>query len=258
MFRMLVAGIFALALPLAASAGAVVESLKGSAMAGDAALAQGQRLVAPVVITTEPGTQVFLKFDDGMQIVLHENSLRRMLDFRHTESGVTDRAVFELLKGAARVVTGTVARNNPKQFFFRTPHTQLTVERPADFTVALVNPAYIAVKSGTVLSSNGAGVVPLNAGTTSVIAGNAAAPASIAASAMPASASSAMSNLGLAAVGAPPAGGAAAGVATVAGGTAGAGFVVPAMLVGLGIGAAAVANMDDDAPPASTPTTSHH
>ena len=38
------------------------------------------------------------------------------------------------------------------------------VERPADFTVALVNPAYISVKLGTVLASNGHGTVPLNAG----------------------------------------------------------------------------------------------
>jgi len=66
-----------------------------------------------------------------------------------------------------------------------------------------------------------------------------------------------MSNLGLASVTAPAGGGAAAGVAVAAGGTAGVGFVVPAMLVVIGIGAAAVANMDDDAPSA-TPTTSHH
>jgi len=256
MLRTLVAGLIALALPLAAFASAVVESMKGSAMAGDWPLAQGQRLVAPVVITTEPGAQVFLRFDDGMQIVLHESSLLRIIDFRHTESGVTDRAVFELLRGAARVVTGTVARDNPKQFFFRTPQTQLTVERPADFTVALVNPAYITVNVGTIVSSNGWGTVALNAGSSSVIAGSAAAPASITAASMPASASSAMSNLGLASVGA-PAGGAAAGAGAVAGGAAGVGFAVPAVLVGIGLGAAAVANMDDDAPSA-TPTTSHH
>jgi hypothetical protein len=257
MLRLLGVAVFAFALPLSAFAAAVAESVRGEVQAAGAAVAQGQRLVPPAAITTGPGSQVFLKFDDGMQIVLHENSLLRVLDFRHAAAaGAGDRAVFELLRGAARVVTGKVAQNNPKEFFFRTAHTQLTVTRPSDFTVALVNPAYVTVHSGAVVSSNGWGVAPLNAGSTSVIATNAAAPAGIAASALPASASAAMSNLALASV-TPPAGGAAAGVAAAAAGTAGVGFAVPAVLVGVGIGAAAVASMDDDAP-AQTPTTTHH
>ncbi len=173
MLRILSLGVLALALPLAALAGTVVESFKGEVQAGGAAVKQGQRLVSPTAITTGPGAQVFLKFDDGMQIVLGENSLLRMVDFRYTASNATDRGVFELLRGSARVVTGKIAANNPKQFFFRMPQTQLTIEQPADFTVALVNPAYIAVKSGTVLSSNGYGAVPLGAGSTTGIAGNA-------------------------------------------------------------------------------------
>ena len=122
---------------------------------GGAALAQGSRVDAPNTITTGPGAQVFLRFEDEMQIALGENSLLRVVDFRYSSSGVTDRAVFELLRGSARVVTGRIAANNPKQFFFRTPQTQLQAERPSDFTVALVNPAYVNVKSGSLVTSNG-------------------------------------------------------------------------------------------------------
>ncbi|MGH8630952.1 MAG: FecR domain-containing protein, partial [Burkholderiales bacterium] len=186
-----------------AFAGAVVESLRGGAQAGEAPLARGQRIAAPVAISTEAGAQVFLRFDDGMQIVLDGNSLLRVVDFRYAKGAPEGRAVFELLRGAARVVTGAVARDNPKQFFFRTPQTQLTVERPADFTVALVNPAYVTVNAGTVLSSNGWGTVPLSAGSTSAIATNAAAPASIPAASLPPSASSAIGNLSAASVGPP-------------------------------------------------------
>ena len=124
MLRMILAGTLALALPLTALAGAVVDSLRGDVQAAGAPLAAGQKLVAPTAITTGAGAQVFLRFDDGMQIVLSENSLLRMIDYVFTPSGVTDRAVFELLRGSARVVTGKVAANNPKQFFFRTPRSE--------------------------------------------------------------------------------------------------------------------------------------
>lgn len=257
MLRLLVAGVLALALPLTALAAAVVESVSGTALAGDAPLTKGQRVVAQDVITTGPGAQVFLRFEDGMQIVLAENSYLNILDFRYTPGGKANRAVFQHLKGAARVVTGSVVTTNPKEFFFHTTQTQLTVTRPADFTVAIVNPVYVAVNSGTVLSSNTAGTVALNAGSTSLIATNAAAPASVAASSMPASVSSSMSTLSAAAVSS-PVGGAAAGVAAgVAGGT---GFAVVAPVVVLGAvvaGVAAAAANNDDAP-AQQSTTTHH
>jgi hypothetical protein len=254
MLRVLVAGIIALAVPFAALAGAIAEVVTRDVQANGTPVAQGQRLVPQTAITTGPGAQVHLRFDDGMQIVLHEQSLLRIVDFRHSASGVTDRAVFELLRGAARVVTGKVALANPKQFFFRTPQSQFTVERPADFSIALVNPAYVTVHAGTVLSSNGWGTVALGAGTTSTVATSAAAPAAISVSSLPATASAALSNLSVA-VAAP--GSTAAGVGALAVG--GAAFPAPILMIGVGAavaaGAVIAAQSNDDTPsqPAATP-----
>jgi hypothetical protein len=195
---------------------------------------------------------VQLRFDDGMQIVLNENSLLRVIDYRHTSSGVTDRAVFELLRGAARVVTGSIARDNPRQFFFRTPHTQLMVEKPSDFTVALVNPAFITVHSGSLVSSNAAGPATLGQGSTSIVANSATAPANIAASSLPPQASSAMQNLSVANLGA-PAGGVATGGPVAAGTAFGIPYGAPLFLIGGAAAAALIGSGDDD------PTTpSHH
>jgi FecR protein len=238
MVRILVAVVLALALPLAASAAAVVESVKGTARAGQEALMQGMRFVAPTSVATAAGSQVTLKFDDGMQIVLDENSLLRVLHFRHAEKDVPDGAVFELLSGAARVVTGRIAADHPRSFLFRLPQTQLTVERPADFSVVLVNPAYIVVHSGAVTSYNGSGTTTLAEGSTTVVETDAAAPAAIAASAMPPSAVASLKALQTASVGV-PAGASAAGApppAVVTPGTPG--WVVPAILVGVGVAAA--------------------
>jgi hypothetical protein len=257
MMRFLVAAVLALALPLTAHATAVLESLTGTAQVGDAALTVGQKVLAPTTVTTGPGAQAFLRFEDGMQIVLGENSLLRVVDFRFSSSGVTNRAVFDLMRGSARVVTGKVAAGNPKQFFFRLPQTQLTVERPADFTVALVNPAYITVNAGSVISSNTYGVSTLAAGSTSTIATNAAAVAAIPASSLPATAASAMSNLSVAAVSA-PAGTASAGVAAGAAGGAGFGVVAPLVVIGAGVAGIAAAAANSDEASNQQTTTTHH
>lgn len=251
MLRSITAVILALALPAAALASALVESMKGEVQSGGVPVFQGQRISPQASVTTGPGAQVLLRFDDGMQIALNENSLLRVVDFRHSSSGVTDRAVFELLRGAARVVTGSVARDNPRQFFFRTPHTQLMVEKPSDFTVALVNPAFITVHSGALVSSNAAGPATLGQGSTSIVANSGTAPANIAASSLPPQASSAMQNLSVANLGA-PAGGVATG-GPVAGTAFGIPYGAPIFLIGAAAAAALIGSGDDD------PTTpSHH
>ncbi|HZM34854.1 MAG TPA: FecR family protein [Burkholderiales bacterium] len=242
MIRILPAGLLALVLPLVASAAAVVESINGSARVGETSLAQGQRFAAPAAISTGPGAQVKLKFDDGMQIVLGENSLLRVVDFRRTGNAASGRAVFDLLRGGARVVTGTIARDNPQQFFFRTPQTQLTVERPADFSVVLVNPAYIVVHAGSLISSNGWGIQSLGTQSTTMVAANAAAPTAIAPSVLPASAARSMQSLQIAQVGLPAGGGAASGAAATAGPDDRAAFAVPAVLLTLGLGIALLVN----------------
>ena len=130
MLRSIAFGILALALPVAAFASAVAESLSGQVQMGGVPIFEGQRIAPQSTITTGAAAQVLLRFDDGMQIMLNENSSLRLVDYRGGSNG---RAVFDLMSGAARVVTGAVARDNPKQFFFRTPHTQLGVEQPSDF-----------------------------------------------------------------------------------------------------------------------------
>ena len=59
MFRRFVAAVLALTLPFAAFAqtGAVVESLRGVAQAGNAELKQGQRLTGPTTLSTQAGAQ---------------------------------------------------------------------------------------------------------------------------------------------------------------------------------------------------------
>ena len=207
MFRRFVAAVLALTLPFAAlaqSVGAVVESLRGVAQAGNAELKQGQRLASPTSVSTQAGAQAFLRFDDGMTILLGEDSLLRIIDFRH--SAGSHRAVFEFLLGSARVVTGRVAVNDPSQFLIRTPQAELRVADASDFSVALVNPAYVMVNAGRVLAANSQGTTVLSAGSTWFIANSSSVPAAIATNFIPPVASSSLNNLSAATLSSPQGG----------------------------------------------------
>ncbi len=253
MLRLLAVGIAALAMPCAALASVVVESTSGEVHANGAPVFKGQVLLTEANLVTGPGAQLLLRFDDGMHIAVNENSRLRMVDFRYTR-GPNDRAVLDLLQGAARVSTGRVAAANPKQFFFRTPQAQFGVQGPADFTVVLVNPAFLTVNVGTVLASNGMGTVAFGAGATATVASSGALAVPVAASSFPPVASSAIGNLQAAAVAAP--GGAAGGaVAGTAAGGAGLGVAGPVVFMGAAIAGAAGAFKGDEDTPA---TTTHH
>ena len=77
-------------------------------------------------------------------------------------------------------MTGRVAANDPSQFLFRTPQADLRAEDASvDFSVALVNPAYVMVQAGRVLAVNGQGTTVLNAGSTWFIASASSVPAAI-------------------------------------------------------------------------------
>jgi hypothetical protein len=239
------AAALALALPAAALGQVAVESVGGDVLANGVPVVDGQRLVPEASIVTPPAGQIVLRFGDGMQVAVGEKSRFRVVDFRYAK-GPGDRAVLDLLQGSARVSTGDGARRNPGQFFLRTPQAQFGVQGPADFAVALVNPAYLTVNVGSVTATNGAGTVAFGAGSTATVATNAALAAPIAASSLPPAASSAMGTLQTTGLAAPS--GVAAGAAATGTGVA----IGTPVLVGAGIAGAAAAASD------SGSTTTHH
>jgi hypothetical protein len=248
MHRVLAAVLFALIAPAALASGIVLEWTHGDVLVNGGPAIEGQPIIAEAVVVTSSTAQARVRFSDGMQVAVGEGSRLRIVDYRYTKAP-TDRVVFDLLQGAARVSTGELARANPKQFFFRTPQAQFGVQSPADFAVALVNPAFLTVNAGTVLASNGAGTVVFAAGSTATIATNAALAAPLAASSFPPAASSAMGTLQTAGLAAPS--GAAAGAVATGTGTA---ITVPALAIGAGVAGAAAALGGDDGAAATT----HH
>jgi len=244
----------AVALPLAAYANGVVQSMKDDVRAGPVGqtartVAVDQRLTPGTAVVTGADAQVVLRFEDDQQVVLNQNTEFRIVDFRYDASDV-DRTVFDLVRGALRMASGAIAGRNRQVVALRTPQATIGI-RGTDFMVALVNPAYISVLQGAVTATNAAGTVALGAGTFGSVATSAALATAIPASALPAAASTAFSSMS-AAAGVAAAGGAAEGAA----GTGAAGGAGGVGAAGVAAGAAAAAGLAASTRKSST--SSHH
>ncbi|MDH5212390.1 MAG: FecR family protein [Betaproteobacteria bacterium] len=238
-----------------AFADASLIDMKGDVRVGNNPALPQQRVLSGNTINTGVGAQAILRFDDQQQVVLNENTTFRISDFRYrpAEPG-GDRAVFDLLRGALRFISGVVGARNPNVVALRVPQATIGI-RGTDFMVALVNPAFVNVVAGAVSTTNAAGSVVFGAGSIGQIGSASALAVPIPASALPAAASSAFGNLAAvpvaAAVTPAAASSAAAGAATgaVTAPTAGVGAWVT-----IGVGAAVIGTAVNE----GGETTTHH
>ena len=160
----------ALLSPAGALAAAVVTTLKGDVRAGNVQLAPGARISSGSTVALGADAKATLTFDDGMRIVLDRNTTFRITGFVYaSDSPASDHVVLDLQRGAMRMITGTIGKRSPQALALRAPQASIEV-RGTDFMVALVNPAFLQVLTGSIAAVNGAGAVVLAAGTFAQIA----------------------------------------------------------------------------------------
>ena len=180
---------------------AIVADLEGDvrvevAGARSRALVPGQRVEPGSLVTTARGSRVLLHFDDGMWAVLHEDSRLGIEGFRYLQQEpAADRAAFELLRGALRIVTGALGRRNPAAFELRTPDLNIGI-RGTDFLVATENRSYLSVLEGRVAATNAGGSTTFGAGDFAAAADASTPAAAIQAVALPAAVAAAFGRLG--------------------------------------------------------------
>jgi hypothetical protein len=238
------------------AAGTIID-MKGDVRVGNNPALPQQSVISGSTITTGIGSQAIIKFDDQQQVVLNQNTTFRIADFRYRAAEPRgDRAVFDILRGALRFITGVVGSRNPNVVQLRAPQATIGI-RGTDFMVALVNPAYVNVISGAVSATNAGGTVVFGQGSIGSIASASSLAVPIQASALPAAASSAFSNLAAAQVTAAVT--PAAANSAAAGATTGAATAAPSAGVGaaiaVGVGAAVIGTAIDDSDQSAT---THH
>ena len=247
-----------LALPGSSWAGAVIQSMNGDVRVGSSkeiliAARESQRLASGTSIVTGADAQVVLKFDDGGQMVLGQNTEFRIVSSQYAQnSPQADRAVFDLVRGALRVVSGFIGARSRQAFSLRTPQMTIGI-RGTDFMVMVANQAYVNVTHGAVAISNSFGTSVIGAGSIAAVPSSAAAVSVVPASSLPASASTAFSSMGSAAG---VTGGAGVGAAASTAGVAASGGVgMGTVAIGAAAAAAAAAAGGKGG---STTTTTHH
>ena len=203
-----------------------VRAARGAA--APANVAKDQRIVPGTTVTTGPGAQTVIRFDDGHTVVLNENSEFRVNQFSFDKDRPqSDSIAMQIVKGAMRSVSGLIGSRNGNAFALLAPQATIGI-RGTDFMIALVNPAFLSVLQGTIGVTNAAGSAAFAAGATATVASSTALAVGISAAALPASVAASFSSMGSVAVGA------AAGAAGAGG--AGAGGAGAGAAVGAGVG----------------------
>ena len=240
---------FTTAFTTAVQAAANVQTMRGDVRANNVQLRSNDRLVSGSSIITGAGAQAVLRFDDGQTVVLNENTTFTITDFRYRQAEPSnDRAIFDLIRGALRVISGAVAARNQDAFQLRIPQATIGI-RGTDFMVAIVNPAFTSVGTGAISVSNAGGTTVFGAGSFGTVASTSSLAASIPASAVPAGASAAFSSMS--AVPGVVGGGMSAGPAASGAAAPGAGILPTAAAIGLAVGAVAGVSSEEV-------TTTHH
>lgn len=201
----LAAGIAALVWAANASGAGIVADLQGEVRVDGRTAAPGERVSPGEVVSAGAGARAVLHFDDDQRVLLHEGTQFRIVQFRYqAQEPAADRAVFELVRGVLRIITGALAHRSPTAFELRTDSMIVGV-RGTDFMVAVVNPAYVSVLRGTIVARNAAGTTAFGPGELGTIASHAMPASSIARDALPAPVASAFDRLGALRIGLPPA-----------------------------------------------------
>ena len=261
-------GLWTLASASSVLANGVFQSVTGDVRAAvggamPASVARNQRVVAGTTVTTGPGAQTIIRFDDGHTVVLSENTEFRVTAYSFDkDKPQSDNIGMQIFKGAMRSITGFIGSRNRNAFSLVAPQATIGI-RGTDFMIALVNPAFLSVVQGSIGVSNAAGTATFAAGTTATVSSATALAAAIPASALPASVVSTMSNLSSAAVGAGAGAGAGAGSGAGAGAGAATGAAAGGITAGMvaagvavaGVAAAAAASSDTTNPVTTTTTT---
>lgn len=118
-------------------------------------------------IETASNARAQLRLTDGSVFVLLPNSLFEINQYRFNKSTPeTGKAVFNLVKGGLRAITGSIAKANPEHYVLNTPNATLSI-RSTDYSAALSdNTLVVMVSEGKINLANTFGATDIERGQT--------------------------------------------------------------------------------------------
>jgi FecR protein len=166
---------FAPSAPLFAQQGYVHEvsgNVTGQVGAGSSAsVGRGMTIPTNSTIVTAKNSYAVLKFEDGTVVLLKENTSFQVQTYTYNpKAPENSNAIFNLVRGGLRVVTGLVTSRNRDALRVATSHATIGI-RGTEFTAELINPLFVGVQVGAVSLTNAAGSVLVGAGQFASVAG---------------------------------------------------------------------------------------
>jgi hypothetical protein len=121
LFAVVVSALLALCAGNALAQAAYVHNLNGTVTATvgstERVLKIGDILSSGTTVTTGDRSNAVIKFEDGQVMMLSERSSFRIVDYRYNKQRVADSsAVFSLLRGGLRFITGMIGSTNRNNF----------------------------------------------------------------------------------------------------------------------------------------------
>lgn len=166
---------FAPSAPLFAQQGYVHEAsgnVTGQVGAGSSAsVGRGMTIPTNSTITTGANSYAILKFEDGTVVLLKENTSFQVQTYTYNpRAPENSNAIFNLVRGGLRLVTGLVTSRNREGLKVATSHATIGI-RGTEFTAELVNPLFVGVQVGAVSITNAGGSILVGAGQFASVAG---------------------------------------------------------------------------------------
>lgn len=167
-----------------------------SEIAGSVSLASGNNaprqavrddeVAKGMIIRTGNASRAVLKFEDGQVVSMKANSTFKVRAYSFNPGKIEKSvAVFSMYKGEIQFVSGEIGKRKSNTFRLATPDATIGI-KGADFIVAIKdNVTYSQVMSGTVMLTNAAGKVALNAGQTVSVSSAKVLPAPVSVAAIP-------------------------------------------------------------------------
>ena len=119
---------------------------------------KNQNLFNNTTVTTGAKGHVVLKFMDGTVVALNENTSFQIQKYEYNEkSPSTMTALFSMVRGALRVITGAMSTKNREGFKIATPSATIGI-RGTEFMAQTLSPLIVQGISGITSLTNVAGV----------------------------------------------------------------------------------------------------
>lgn len=150
--------------------GLVVATSQKSPSAPSRPLTLGSPVYNSDILKSEKGAYAVLVFKDKGRITLEESSSFAVKDYSFKNNKSEDKAIYKLIKGGMRVLTGKIGKTNKQSFSIETPVATIGIRGTGfDLFFSSSEGLYSSVWLGTITQTNDSGMSELSLGSAALI-----------------------------------------------------------------------------------------